>query len=468
MKPQYYLAVDIGASNGRHILGHLNDGVIELEEVHRFPNGMKNQDGSLVWDTDALYSEIIKGMKKCAETGKIPSCVGIDTWGVDFVLIDKSGRLVAPAIAYRDSRTGGMYEETFKHISEVDLYSRVGIQKVIYNTIYQLMAIKTKTPEYLDNAAHLLFMPDYLHYRLSGIKKSEYTIASTSALVNAASKTWDDEVIEKCGFPHEIFCQIVPAGTKIGSLTDKVKKETGYDCNVIMPPSHDTASAFLAVPAKSDNSVYISSGTWSLMGVELLNPITNKASREANITNEGGYEYRYRFLKNIMGLWMIQSVHKEIGEGKSFEELAIIARESDYEGIVDVDDSRFFAPESMVNAVREVCRENGYDEPESLGDIACCIYRSLAISYAKTIKDLEALTGKKYSSINIIGGGSNNMFLNELTADVCGRTVYAGPAEGTALGNIISQMINSGELTSVKDARETVMRSFEIKEYKIM
>ena len=464
MDKQYHLAIDIGASSGRHILGCLDGGVIKLEEVHRFPNGMENRDGSLCWDTDALFGEIVCGMKKCADIGKIPVSVGVDTWGVDFVLLDGAGNRAAPAIAYRDSRTEGMEEEVFKRVSEEELYTRTGIQDQIFNTIYQLMAVKAKTPSYFDNAAHLLLMPDYLHYRLCGVMKTEYTIASTTGLVNAVSGTWDDEIIASCGFPRGIFCEIVPAGTCLGNLTDEIKSAVGYNCAVTLPPSHDTGSAFLAVPAKSDNSVYISSGTWSLMGVELMKPITSKASREANFTNEGGYDFRYRYLKNIMGLWMIQSVHKELGGDMGFGELVDLARVSDYPGIVDVDDIRFFSPDSMVSAVRTVCREGGFSEPETPGDLARCICRSLAQCYAQTVKDLEALTGKRFDSINIIGGGSKNTLLNELTAEACGLPVYAGPAEGTALGNIVSQMIGFGELAGVDDARRAIQRSFEILE----
>ena len=460
---KYFLAVDIGASNGRHILGWIEDGIIKLEEVHRFPNGMEKVNSSLVWDVEALFSEIITGMKKCADIGKLPCSIGIDTWGVDFVLIDENGQVTAPTIAYRDSRTEGMYEETFNnHMSESDLYERTGIQKQPFNTIFQLMAIKTKNPEYFSNAKHMLFMPDYLHYKLCGAIKTEYTIASTTGLLNAKSKTWDDEIIKACGFPRSIFCELVPAGTKLGHLTADVKKPVGYDCEVVMPTSHDTASAFLAVPTKSDNAVYISSGTWSLMGVELSEPILTKESRDANMSNEGGYDYSYRYLKNIMGLWMIQSVHKEIGEGKSFEEIAKMARQSEYNGIVDVNDNRFYAPDSMVDAIRLVCRENGFNEPETIGDIARCNYRSLAHSYAQTVKELEVLTGKQFDSINIIGGGSNNAFLNELTAQTCELPVYAGPGEGTALGNLVSQMICFGELNGVDDARRVIRHSFDI------
>ena len=468
MKTQYHLAIDIGASSGRHILGWMEDGIIRLEEVHRFPNGMEDHGGNLCWDTEALFSEILKGMGKCAEFGGgTPVSVGIDTWGVDFVLIDRSGRPAAPTIAYRDGRTKGMDGEVFKRVSEPLLYARTGIQNQIFNTVYQLMAVKTGAPQYFEKAAHLLLMPDYLHYRLCGAIKTEYTIASTTGLVNAVSGDWDREVIEACGFPQELFCDIAPAGTRLGNLKSEIIDEIGYDCTVTLPPAHDTASAFLAVPAKSDNSVYISSGTWSLMGVELAEPITSEASRNANFTNEGGYRRRYRYLKNIMGLWMIQSVHKELGGGVSYGELVDLARASSYQGVVDVGDGRFFAPDSMADAVRAVCREGGYPEPETLSDLAGCIYRSLARSYAQTFKSLEALTEKSYDSINIIGGGSKNTYLNELTASACGVPVYAGPAEGTALGNIVSQMIEFGEFSGVEDARKAIRRSFEIQETKI-
>jgi len=461
-----HLAIDIGASSGRHILGWLEDGVIHTEEVHRFPNGMTQVGLYQCWDVDGLFEEMITGLKKCVEMGKIPDSVGIDAWGVDFVLLDRNGCITCPTVAYRDARTDGMDLEVGKKISDSELYARAGIQKMFINTIYQLMAIKTLTPDYFNDAEHLLFIPDYLHYKLCGVIKNEYTIASTSGLLNAKSKTWDAEIISRCGFPTKIFCDIVPAGTVLGGFTDEIKKLVGFDCKVIMPPSHDTASAFLAVPAKSDKSVYISSGTWSLMGVELAEPVTTDASREANFTNEGGYDYRYRYLKNIAGLWLIQCVHKEIGDNIGYAELVDLARESRCDSLFDVNDERFAAPESMVAAIRDACRENGQAVPQSLGDYARSIFRSLAVSYAKTMKDLEELTGTTYDSVNIIGGGSQNEYLNRLTADACGLPVYAGPTEGTALGNIACQMIATGVLPDLHAARDAIGRSFEIKVFK--
>jgi len=344
------------------------------------------------------------------------------------------------------------------------LYERAGIQKMLINTIYQLMAVKVKTPQHLEKAAHLLMMPDYLHYKLSGVIKNEYTIASTSGLLNAKSKKWDDEIISRCGFPGGIFGEIVPAGTILGGFTDEIKKAVGFDCTVIMPPSHDTASAFLAVPAKSENSVYISSGTWSLMGVELPDPITSEAGRTANFTNEGGYNYRYRYLKNIAGLWLLQSVQKEDGGGTDYSGLVLMARESGCDSVIDVNDERFTAPESMTAAIRDACRECGQAEPKSLGDLARCIFKSLAASYVRTKDDLESLTGIDFDCVNIIGGGSQNEYLNQLSASACGLPVYAGPTEGTALGSIVSQMIALGVLPDLDSAREIIRRSFDIRE----
>ncbi|MDR2571454.1 MAG: rhamnulokinase [Oscillospiraceae bacterium] len=453
-----HLAIDIGASGGRHILGWLEDEKLRTEEIYRFPNAMVQYGKQLCWDIDLLYEQIITGLKKCALLGKIPASVGIDTWGVDFVLLDSNGELLGPAVAYRDNRTVGMDTQVNKFICESELYARAGIQKMLLNTIYQLMAVSLKTPKLLEDASSMLFLPDYLHYTLCGVMKTEYTIASTSSLLNARAKTWDEEIIARCGFKREIFGEIVPAGTILGRFTDQVRQAVGFDCKVIMPPSHDTASAFLAVPAKSERSVYISSGTWSLMGVELSEPITTQAAREANFTNEGGYDYRYRYLKNIAGLWLIQSVHKEIGNDISYDDLVALARNSDCDSVFDVNDERFSVPESMVSAITDVCREYGLTAPQDLGDFASSIFHSLAASYSLTMKSLQDLTGTLFDSINIIGGGSQNEYLNKLTADACGLPVYAGPVEASALGNIASQMIALGVLSDLSHARRVIRK----------
>lgn len=461
----YYLAVDIGASSGRHILAHLEDGKMVLEEIHRFPNGMVQKDGENVWDVDELFAQIKLGMKKCAEAGKIPVSIGIDTWGVDFVLLDAEGKRIGNAVAYRDGRTKGMDEEVYKKIPEDELYARTGIQKAIFNTIYQLMALKVKKPEQLEKAETMLMMPDYFHYLLSGVAATEYTNATTGQLVGPVTKDWDMELIEKLGYPKKIFQKLVTPGTVLGELTEEIQKEVGFNCKVVAPATHDTGSAVIAVPTESDNTLYISSGTWSLMGTELMEANCSRESKLHNLTNEGGYNYRFRFLKNIMGLWMIQSVKKEIGGKLGFGEICEQASRCTIPSIVDANDDRFLAPANMTEEVQAACRESGQQVPEGIAEVASVIYNSLAQCYAKTIKEIEEITGQKYDRIHIVGGGANAEYLNILTAKATGVPVYAGPTEATAIGNLAAQMMSAGELKGLKDARACVYKSFEIKKY---
>lgn len=461
----YYLAVDIGASSGRHILAHLEDGKMVLEEIHRFPNGMVQKDGENVWDVDELFAQIKLGMKKCAEAGKIPVSIGIDTWGVDFVLLDAEGKRIGNAVAYRDGRTKGMDEEVYKKIPEDELYARTGIQKAIFNTIYQLMALKVKKPEQFEKAETMLMMPDYFHYLLSGVAATEYTNATTGQLVSPVTKDWDMELIEKLGYPKKIFRKLVTPGTVLGELTEEIQKEVGFNCKVVAPATHDTGSAVIAVPTESDNTLYISSGTWSLMGTELMEANCSRESKLHNLTNEGGYNYRFRFLKNIMGLWMIQSVKKEIGGKLGFGEICEQASHCTIPSIVDANDDRFLAPANMTEEVQAACRESGQQVPEGIAEVASVIYNSLAQCYAKTIKEIEEITGQKYDRIHIVGGGANAEYLNILTAKATGVPVYAGPTEATAIGNLAAQMMSAGELKGLKDARACVYKSFEIKKY---
>ena len=461
----YYLAVDIGASSGRHILAYLEDGKMVLEEIHRFPNGMVQKDGENVWDVDELFAQIKLGMKKCAEAGKIPVSIGIDTWGVDFVLLDAEGKRIENAVAYRDGRTKGMDEEVYKKIPEDELYARTGIQKAIFNTIYQLMALKVKKPEQLEKAETMLMMPDYFHYLLSGVAATEYTNATTGQLVSPVTKDWDMELIEKLGYPKKIFQKLVTPGTVLGELTEEIQKEVGFNCKVVAPATHDTGSAVIAVPTESDNTLYISSGTWSLMGTELMEANCSRESKLHNLTNEGGYDYRFRFLKNIMGLWMIQSVKKEIGGNLGFGEICEQASHCTIPSIVDANDDRFLAPANMTEEVQAACRESGQQVPEGIAEVASVIYNSLAQCYAKTIKEIEEITGQKYDRIHIVGGGANAEYLNILTAKATGVPVYAGPTEATAIGNLAAQMMSAGELKNLKDARACVYKSFEIKQY---
>ncbi len=461
----YYLAVDIGASGGRHILGSVQNGRLITEEVYRFPNGMTDKDGEKVWDTDRLFTEIKAGMKECAKIGKIPVSMGIDTWGVDFVLLDKDGNRLGNAVAYRDSRTNGMDEEVYKYLSEEELYARNGIQKQLFNTVYQLMALKKKRPEQLEEADSLLMIPDYLHFLLTGVKKQEYTNATTGQLIDPKTFGWDFELIEKLGYPKKIFGKITEPGTLLGQLSPEVEKEVGFPCKVVLPPTHDTASAVVAVPADTDDVLYISSGTWSLMGTERKGADTGANSRACNFTNEGGYEHRYRYLKNIMGLWMIQSVKAELAPDMSYAELCEKAAKSKIQSLVNANDSRFLAPESMTKEVQKACRESGQQVPEGAADTAAVIYNSLARCYADTLAEIEGITGRHYSRINIVGGGSNADYLNRLTAKACGRTVCAGPSEATAIGNLSVQMIAAGEIKDLAAARKLIYDSTKINVY---
>ncbi len=462
----YFLAIDIGASSGRHILCHMEDGKMQLEEIYRFPNGMKDVNGSKCWDVEQLFADIKAGMKKCSELGKIPVSVGIDTWGVDFVLLDKEGNRIGNAVGYRDNRTKGMDEEVYKYIDEKALYARTGIQKQLYNTIYQLMALKTQNPEQLEAAETMLFVPDYFNYLLSGVKAVEYTIASTGQLLNPATKDWDYELFDILGYPKNILPAIKKPGEVLGELTEEIQKEVGYNCKVILPAEHDTGSAVLAVPSMGLDAVYISSGTWSLMGVELPEANCSEESRIANLTNEGGYDYRYRFLKNIMGLWMIQSVRHEYDDKYSFAELCAMAAEvKEFPSRVNVNDDCFFAPDSMIKAIQDYCEKSGQAVPQTPGEVSTVVYQSLADSYGETIKEIEAITGKSYDAINIVGGGSNADYLSQLTANSTKKPVYAGPGEATAIGNLTAQMLNAGVFASVEEARKNIFDSFAVKTF---
>ena len=464
---KYYLAVDIGASSGRHILAHLEDEKIVLEEMYRFTNGNVTRDGHLCWELDRLFEEIVNGIAACAKAGKAPSSMGIDTWGVDFVLLDKNNQILGDTIAYRDSRTDDMDKLLETMISPEELYERTGIQKQLYNSIYQLLAIKNEHPEYIKNAEHYLMVPEYFNYLLTGVMMNEYTNATTGQLVNAVTKDWDYELLDRIGIPSKIFGKLHMPKTSVGMLKPEIAKKCGCQTEVILPATHDTGSAVLAVPANDDDFIYISSGTWSLMGIERKTPDCSPKSCELNFTNEGGYEGRFRYIKNIMGLWMIQSVRHEVNDRYSFAEICAMAEEAkDFPSRVDANDECFLSPENMTEEVKDYCRRTGQQVPETMGEIATVIYTSLAECYAKAAKELEELTGRTYSRIHVVGGGSNAGYLNELTAKATGKEVHAGPGEATAIGNITAQMIKEGEFKSVEEARTTIHESFGIKIFK--
>ena len=471
-----YLAIDIGASSGRHILGSVKDGKITLEEVYRFENSQVRQEGHDCWDIDKLVASVKAGIDEAMKKAEIAS-IGIDTWGVDFVLLDENGDRCSDAVAYRDTRTAGADAEIEgKVLSFAELYGRVGIQKTSFNTIYQLWALKKEHPEQLERAAHFLMVPEYLNYRLTGKIVHEYTDSSTTALLDAVKKDWDFDLIEKLGLPKRIFGKLEMPGATVG---------TYKGVPVVLPAQHDTGSAYLAVPARDDQAVYLSSGTWSLLGVENEKPITTQAACEANFTNEGGAWGRYRFLKNIMGLWMIQSIRRELNgvkyvEGKdgdatkealaaiadweqgrkySFADLEMSARgAATYAITVDVNDQRFLNPDSMVGEVLAAARAAGGKPPATVGELMQCVYKSLAMCYADAIANLSEITGKTYTSINIVGGGCQDKYLNALTADATGLEVFAGPVEGTAIGNLIVQMIAGGEFKDLAEARRAIQR----------
>ena len=452
----YYLAIDIGASSGRHILGYIDNGRLKLEEIHRFENYITNQNGTLVWDIEHLVSEVKKGIAKCKEIGKIPCTVAIDTWGVDYVLLDESKQEILPAVSYRDSRTNRVINKVESIISAEELYLKTGIQKQNFNTIYQLYADKLSGR--LEDAKHFLMIPAYLSYKLTGIIKNEYTNATTTGMVNADTKQWDDEIIEKLSLPKHLFGTLDTPCTVIGNFTKEMQDYAGFDSTVIFAPSHDTASAVCACPI-DDNSVYISSGTWSLIGVESLNPIVNEKSMAANFANEGGIDYRFRFLKNYMGMWLFQNVKKNLNNEFSYDDMMRLAMQSKRFEMIDTNAPDFLAPENMINAIRSYLK----NESIPIEVVINSVYHSLAQSYKNAIDEIEKLAGKTIDNIFIVGGGSKDTYLNELTAQYTGKKVVTGLSEATATGNLLSQIMYDKKI-SLAQARDIVKNSFDIKE----
>ncbi len=460
----YYLAVDIGASSGRHILGWMDKGKIRMEEIYRFENKLEKRNGHLCWDLDHLFHEVVEGMRKCKELDRIPASVGIDTWGVDFVLLDAHGNVLGNTVAYRDGRTKGMDEEVYKVISESELYGRNGIQKQLFNSIYQLMAIKKETPQLLERAERFLMIPEYLNYRLTGVAMNEYTNATTTQLVNAKTQDWDFELMEMLGLPTKIFGELNMPKTLVGPLSSNMAKRVGFQTNVVLPATHDTGSAVMAVPTNSDDSIYLSSGTWSLMGIERLIPDCTEMSRKHNFTNEGGYHHRYRYLKNIMGMWIMQNLRREFKHKYTFEELYELAHIGRYfTSTVDVNDDMFLAPDSMIKALQDYCEQTGQEKPETECELLYCVYRSLAKCYAKTVAEIETVTGRTYDTIHVVGGGCQDKFLDRLLVEVTGKEVYAGPVEATAIGNIMAQMLRDDIFEDLKEARRVIAKSFDVK-----
>ena len=460
-----HLAIDIGASGGRHVIGVYHDGLIQLTEVYRFNHHARKLDNTLFWDTQKLIQEILTGLRRCTEMGMPPDTVGIDSWGVDYALLDKENHLLGEVVAYRDHRTQGMDTRLESVLPFSRHYERTGIAKQPFNTVYQLMSEARDT---LAKARSFLMVPDYFVYLLSGVILNEYTNASTTGLLSLGTKEYDTQILQYADIPVDLFSSPISLpGTIIGPISPSIADTIGCRPLLILPATHDTGSAFVANPSPNQNSVFLSSGTWSLLGIETFQPITTQAALDSGFTNEGGYNQTIRFLKNIMGLWILQSVRKEWDYRYSYETLSVLAQAGyHYPGVFDVNDERFFSPLSMVEEIKRALFHRGYPVPRDESELLYAIFNSLAYYYKHAIESLSAITGKTFSSVNIVGGGCQNALLNQLIADYTGLPIYAGPTEGSALGNIMVQMQSYGQISSLKEARESIRRSFKINEFK--
>ena len=436
----FYLAVDIGASSGRHIVGWLENGEIKTEEIYRFPNGMDEVDGHLVWDVKRLVSEVKEGLRLSLK--KYPDIVSmsVDTWGVDYVLL-RGDEEVMPAFAYRDSRTDESMPAVHEIISEAELFERTGIQSNKYNTVYQLYSDKMMGR--LDGVTDFLMMPEYIMYKLTGVKKKEFTEATTGSLVSADTLGYDEEIFRKLGLPESFITEISAPGTLVGRLAPEVESEVGGNLDVVLCATHDTGSAVEAIKMTND-SPYISSGTWSLLGVKTEKPLTDEKSRLSGYSNEGGVGYN-RYQINITGMWIIQSLRRELCPDTSYEDIAGMAKNSGFSGIINVNDDAFLAPKSMKGAIDKYFADRGEKLPECAADYFNCAYISLGYCYNEAIRDLESNTGKTYPEIYIVGGGAKNVYLNEITENATGKKVIALPIEATAIGNLSVQMKRYGE-----------------------
>ena len=466
-----FLAFDLGASSGRAILGTLADGKLELEELHRFENGLMDVNGGLFWNLLVLFAELKTGLKKALDRGVILSGLAVDTWGVDFALLDGNGMFLGFPRGYRDPRLAGIQEHVFKTIPRDRLYGRTGIQFMDFNTVFQLAAMKKFGDAALPAAKTLLFTPDALTYLFSGRAAAEYTIASTGQLLDPAKRDWAWDVIDALGLPRAIFPEIVQPCTRAGELRPALCTELNCaPVPVWFVGSHDTASAVAAVPAGDEPGwAYLSSGTWSLLGMELDQPCLTPDALRLNYTNEGGVGGKIRFLKNIMGLWLVQECRntwKRRAENYSFADLAKLAEAAEpFRSLVDPNDNRFMTPGDMPARLQEFCRETGQPVPETPGQFIRCALESLALRYRQTVEELEALTGQPVTRLHLVGGGSQNTLLNQFTANALQRQVVTGPVEGTAIGNLLCQALGAGALGSLAEARAVVRASFPLETY---
>lgn len=455
-----FVAADLGASSGRVIAAQVADGQLRLHEVNRFSTSFAKDEASgyLCWGIDAIEAQVRRGIELAAALAPIRS-VGVDSWGVDYVLLDAELQRVGLAVCYRDDRTQGMMERVAANMPAAEIYRRTGIQFMPFNTLYQLAAMAAQEPEWLGRARHLLMIPDYLHFRLSGVLSNEYTNSTTTQMLNLNGE-WDSDLFAAAGLPEILMLPPVEAGTVLGDL-----QLAGIAAKVVAPATHDTGSAVLGTPFTGDGEIFLSSGTWSLMGIESLVPFASEQALRGNFANEGGFGRRYRVLKNIMGLWLLQQVCKEFDTPIDDALMASAAQTAPWRSIVNPDDQRFLNPASMKDALRDYCLETGQPAPESLAEFVRCACESLALTYRATKEELESLSGRSLTRIRIVGGGSKNRLLDQLCANACQLPVSAGPVEASALGNVCAQMIAMGEIAGLDEARALIRRSFPIDEY---
>lgn len=465
-----FLAFDLGAESGRGILGHFDGERLELEVVHRFANPSVRILGTLYWDTPRQFAELLDALRLCGARGDRLAGLGVDTWGVDFGLFGRDGALLGLPVHYRDGRTEGMLEQAFARLPRERIFERTGIQFMQLNTLYQLLAMKLADSPLLDVAETLLLMPDIMNYWFSGRRVSELSIASTTQFWDPRANDWCRDLLADLDLPTGICPEVVPPGTVLGPLVDSIAAECGVGAvPVIAPACHDTGSAVAAVPASGDSHAYLSSGTWSLMGIESATPLIDDRTLALNFTNEGGVFGTIRFLKNIMGLWLVQEIRRCLardGSEQSYAELTAQAAAAPAFGpVVNPDDASFLAPDNMPEAIRAACRAAGQTPPESTGALVRCALESLALKYRWVLERLEQVAGRRLETIHIVGGGTQNQLLSQLTADACGRRVVAGPSEATATGNLLMQAVAVGELAALDDLRAVVRASFELEEY---
>ncbi len=470
MKEHHFLAFDLGASSGRAILGTIENFSLKLTEIHRFKNQMSYIQGSYFWNIFSLFDELKTGLKKCISEHQIqPESIGIDTWGVDYCLITPEGHIAGLPFAYRDHRTDNAMEEFFRVLPIKETYLLSGIQFLQFNTLFQLFASVRENYSGLKVADSLLFTPDAFNYLFTGVKKNEYTIASTSQMLKPGKPEWEKKLFEAAGIPENLVEEIVQPGTVVGKILPEISEQTGSDeIPCIAVGSHDTASAIVSVPAQGENWAYLSSGTWSLLGIESPSPLVSEKTLEMNFTNEGGVEGTTRFLKNIMGMWLIQECKRtwDAQQELDWQEIVDMSNQAGpFKCLINPDDPVFLNPGNMPAAIQDYCKKTNQPVPETKGEIARCIYDSLALKYRYTIKQIESVTGKKIEKLHIIGGGANNKMMNQLTADAAGIPVLAGPTEATAIGNIMMQAKAAGAVGSVSQIREIVRNSFEVTEF---